>query len=434
MADLTPLIYDSIASVTQNNRLLQLTTTLGDDLLLPQRVIAHDRLGRSYEYTVDCLARSDTLELKKRIAQPVTLWVQQADQTYLPVHGYVYRAQRLGSDGQFAHCQLSFAPWLHFLKYRRDVRIWQDKAADDILTEVFNGHPQAEGHFRFDVRTPALPRSYCTQYETDWHFVHRLMEEEGWYGYHEQKPDGSGHLLVIADTADQLASVPGERVLFHRAGTEDELHKIVHWGAGRTIAASKFSASTDDYKAPNVAKATNTLVTATHGDLPAQLEVNEYTGAYTYATQEQGDRQSPQGRGMGIEHEALCGGVRLRSLPAGSWFTLEDHPLHDSDSADDRQFMVIAVEWCIENNLPISNQVKDFPGSLLPQVLAFKAAVRREASAGQLATDGANEHTGHCFNRSSCQFAHACAAAARLSAPDNLIPLVSQRCQPGHDR
>jgi type VI secretion system secreted protein VgrG len=386
----------------QHNRLVRLATPLGPDILLPQRVYAQEQLGRGYEYTVDCLSELDGIELKKLIAQPVTLWVQQADQGYLPVHGYVHTAKRLGSDGQFTYCQLSFAPWLHFLNYRKDARIWQDKTADEILADVFNGHPQAQGNFRFEIREPARQRSYCTQYETDWHFAHRLMEEEGWYGYHEQRPDGSGHVLVITDNTGQLKPIAQESIRFHGAGTEDELHKIVHWAAGRSLGSSKFTARTHDYKSSALYKQGSNVVDPAHGELPAQLEVYEYTGAYTYSNQEQGDRQAllrvEQSESAMKRFSAVSG---VRSLPVGAWFSLEDHPLHRHESADDREFVIVAVEWCIENNLPLSNKVKEFPGSLAPQLEACKAAMGRGQS-GAGAPAG-NARTGHCLNRMEVQ-------------------------------
>jgi len=203
--------FSRLTVISQENRLIQLDTVLGENILVPQRVIANERLGRGYRYTVDCLSLERDIELKKLIAQPVTLWLQQTDRSYLPTHGYVHTAKKLGGDGQFIVCQLTFAPWLDFLKFRQDARIWQDKRADDIITDVFNGHPQARGNFRFRVNIagrPAPSRSYCVQYETDWNFVHRLMEEEGWYCYHEQKSDGSGHTLIITDDAQGLAG-PG---------------------------------------------------------------------------------------------------------------------------------------------------------------------------------------------------------------------------------
>lgn len=394
------------ALLGQQNRLLKLSSPLGADELLPQRVVAHERLGRSYEYTVDLVTTRGDFELKKLIAQPITLWILQDDRNYLPINGYVHTAKRLGSDGFLTFCQICFAPWLHFLKFRRDARIWQDKTVDDILVDVFRAHPQAQANFRFDLSRPGAPRSYCTQYETDWHFVQRLLEEEGWFGYHEQKSDGTAHTLVITDTTDQLKVVPAQRVYFHGAGTGDEAQKILHWSASRSLAPRRFSTKTDDYKAPRTPKQTDTSVFPEHGDLPAQLEVYEYTGAYTYSRQEQGDRQA---RIRVEESESrmkrFYGVSGLRALPAGRWFTLEDHPAHRNDPQEDRQFLIIAVDWCIENNLPLSSNAKDFPGSLRPQSESFKSAIRRDVPAGKVTGGGypENEQTGHCFNRFEVQ-------------------------------
>ena len=89
----------------------------------------------------------------------------------------------------------------------------------------------------------------------------------------------------------------------------------------------------------------------------------------------------------------------------GSWFTLEDHPAHRRDSTEDRQFVVIEVEWFIENNLPLSNNGKNFPGSLVPQLEASKAAMGRNCAQGSVDSgrSAGNEHTGHFFNRFEVQ-------------------------------
>ncbi|MBQ5946154.1 type VI secretion system Vgr family protein [Massilia sp. ST3] len=405
MTDLKETLSLTRALIDQTDRLLKLTTPLGDDILLPQRGIGHDRLGRSYDYTIDVISVRDDFNLKALVAQPVTLWVRQEDRSYLPINGYVHTIKRLGSDGQLTFCQISFAPWLHFLKFRKDARIWQDKSADEILTDIFIAHPQAGSRFRFDLSEPTLPRSYCTQYETDWHFVHRLMEEEGWYGYHEQQPDGSGHLFVITDTTHQLKQLVTERVHFHVAGTKDELHKIVHWSASRKLAPSQLTTRTDDYKSPHDHKQSNTPVLREHGDLPSQLEVYEYTGAYTYSKREQGDRQSrirvEEWESRMKRYNGVSG---VRSLRVGNYFTLEDHPAHQRDAEEDRRFVVVAVEWGIENNLPLSNKAGDLPGSLSEELEAFKATIRRKRTVPHSSEDVSDtEYAGYCFNRFEVQ-------------------------------
>src|SRR5471030_3548760 len=83
----------------QQDRLLKLDTPLGSNVLVPQRAVGCSRIGRHFEFTLDVLSTSGNIKLKKLIGQAVTLWVQQADRSYLPFHGYVYAVRRLGSDG-----------------------------------------------------------------------------------------------------------------------------------------------------------------------------------------------------------------------------------------------------------------------------------------------------------------------------------------------
>ena len=135
----------------QSDRLLKLDTPLGANVLLPQRLMGQSRSGRDYEFTLDAVSTNDNIELKTLIAQPVTLWMQQTDQSYAPHHGYVHTARRLGSDSAITSYQIGFVSWMHFLRFRKDARIWQDKPADEILTDVFNMHPQAQGAFRFCI-------------------------------------------------------------------------------------------------------------------------------------------------------------------------------------------------------------------------------------------------------------------------------------------
>jgi type VI secretion system secreted protein VgrG len=72
---------DLIGAVTgglvQSDRLLKLYTSLGNNVLVPQRVVGYSRTGRDYEFTVDVVSTSDAIELKKVIAQPATLCIRQ---------------------------------------------------------------------------------------------------------------------------------------------------------------------------------------------------------------------------------------------------------------------------------------------------------------------------------------------------------------------
>jgi type VI secretion system secreted protein VgrG len=365
------------SGLAQSDRLLKLDTPLGSDALLPQRVIGHSRIGRHFEFAVDAISTSSNIELKKLIAQPVTLWIQQADKSYTPHNGYVHTARRLGSDNALTSYQIGVASWMHFLKFRRDQHIWQDKSADEIISDVLNAHPQAQGQFRFALSKALPTRSYCRQNEYDWNFVHRLIESEGLFGFWQQAKDGKSHTLVITDSLSTLDATSPQTVKFYRAGTNSETDALTQWSGTRTLQSTLLTTRTFDYKRPATGynpKGTSTPTMPAQGALPAQAEVYEYTGAYTYGEQDRGDTlarirmeewESRAKRFHGV------GGVR--SIDAGRRFTLSGHPDHDRDAADQREFAVIETVWTIGNNLPAGTNAPAFPHSLQDEVDAVRA-------------------------------------------------------------
>ncbi|MFM0737749.1 type VI secretion system tip protein TssI/VgrG [Paraburkholderia xenovorans] len=372
------LIRIVAGGLIQQDRLLKLDSPLGANVLVPQRVVGHSRIGRHFEFTVDVVSTSGGIELKTLIAQPVTLWIQQADKSYLPHNGYVHTARRLGSDSGLTSYQLGFSSWLHFLRFRRDQRIWQDKSVDEIVTDVFNTHPQAQGLFQFALSTPLPSRSYCRQDEDDWNFVHRLLESEGLYGFWQQASDGRSHTLVITDQLRTFAALSPQIVKFYRAGTGSETDALTQWSGTRTLQSATLSTRTFDYKNPSTRfnpKGT-TIPTMPHqGALPDQSEVYEYTGAYTYSAQERGDHLSRIRMEEWESRAKRFHGVGgMRAADAGRRFTLDGHPDHDRDAANQREFAVIETDWTIENNLPVASESAIFPHSLQNTLAGARAS------------------------------------------------------------
>ncbi|WP_414448148.1 type VI secretion system Vgr family protein [Burkholderia sp. 22PA0099] len=362
------VVATGTGGLTQQGRLLKLDVQAGSALLLPHRVVAHSRIGRDFRFLLDCVSTSQDIELKTLIAQPVTLWIQQTDGSYLPHHGYIHMARRLGSDAGLSCYQLAFSSWMHFLKFRRDQRHWQDKSADAIISDVFDQHPQARGMYRFALSSPLPVRSYCRQAEYDWHFVHRLMEDEGLYGVWQQAEDGKSHNLVITDRLQTLEPLAPETVGFYHAETGGEADALMQWSGTRTLQSTQYSTRTFDYKRPSASinpKGTSTPTMPNQGDLPQQAEVYEYTGGYTFAEQQHGDRLSKiRMEEWESRAKRFHGVAGLRRIDAGRRFTIADHPVHDRDPAAQREFASIEVEWTIENNLPLSDHETTYPHSL----------------------------------------------------------------------
>ncbi|KWI33194.1 type VI secretion system Vgr family protein [Burkholderia stagnalis] len=367
----------------QQNRLLKLDTPLEGNALVVQRAVGRSRVGRHYTFTLDVLSLNSDIELKKLIAQPVTLWIQQANGTYRPVHGYVYTARRLGADGGLTTYQLTMQAWMHVLRFRRDQRIWIDKTAEEIVSDVLNAHPEARGRFRFELAHPLPGRSYTRQSETDWNFVHRLLESEGLFCHWEQADDGQSHTLVVTDRIGAFPKLSPETVAFHRAGTQAEADAFTQWSGSRTLQSVSLTTRTFDYKNPAATsnpKGTTIPTVANQGELPDQLEVYEYTGPYTYLDQQRGDQLSKLRMEEWESRAKRFHGVGgVRAIDAGRRFTLGGHPVHERDAHGEREFAAVEVAWWIENNLP-ATPAPNFPHSLQQELADARARKAGDAA------------------------------------------------------
>lgn len=391
--NMTELVQAIRGGLIQHDRLLKTDIpSLPVNTLIPRRAVLHSELGRDFSVTLDAVSTAGDIELKTLIARPMTLWIQQANRSYLPVNGYIHTARRLGSDGGLSSYQLTFASWMHFLKFRSDMRYWQDKSADGIIADVFDSHPQARGQYRFALSRSLPSRSYCRQSETDWNFVHRLMEDEGLFGFWRHSEDGKTHMLVVTDDIYAIDEMSSNRIEFSRSGVIGEADAFTQWAGSRTLQSALHTTCTFDYKAPSAPvnpKGTTLPTRADQGSLPEQAEVYEYTGAYTYLDQDRGEHlskirleewESRAKRFFGV------GGVR--GIDAGRRFTLTGHPEHDRDEASQREFVAIKVHRYIENNLPLSNLEASFPHSLQNQLVKAKAGISGETALTVTHEDG----------------------------------------------
>jgi len=174
--------------------------------------------------------------------------------------------------------------------------------------------------------------------------------------------------LVITDRLDILDALSPKTVLFCRDSTGSEVDALVQWSGTRTLQSTLLTTRTFDYK--NITslhnpKGTSTPTVANQGMLPSQAEVYEYTGAYTFSAQPQGDQLSR----IRVEEwesraKRFIGVGSLRNIDAGRRFVLQGHPDHDRDPAIQNEFAVIETTWVIVNNLPVGDREAAFPHSL----------------------------------------------------------------------
>ena len=364
----------------QSRRLIKLDTPLGVDWLLPLYVKGTAKLGRDYEFIVDCVSTHGTeIDLNALLGKAVTLWIQQTDGSYMPMHGYVHRFSRLGSDGPLSFYQLRFSSWLYFLRLRRDMRDWQEQSGEQILSDVFDAHPQARGAYRFDLQKPLPSYSNRVQWEFDLNFVHRSMEEVGVFPYFEQADDGKSHMMVLCDDSYFVPELKQSVARFGRMGIGGEFDGLTQWQEVLQIESAELASRTFDYKRPDLLPRQIRGVTDPERQLPTDGEVYDYLGTYAWLNREHAERLAQvrlEERMSRMKRFVGSGGLRC-AMP-GRRFELRGHPVHDAGTESDREFVVLGTDWLIRNNLPGMDGIAAFPEGIAAEVAAAKdgSAVR----------------------------------------------------------
>jgi type VI secretion system secreted protein VgrG len=259
-----------------DGRSISVKTTLGDTLMFSQ-MEGFDEISACFRYDLGLVSKDINVKPEDLLGTPVTITVRM-ENAKRHFHGIVdeFAFQEYRED--YAHYRAVLRPWLWFLTYRSDNRIFQQKSVIEIIEDVFKPHAHVRLEKRLKKSYP--PRDYCVQYrESDLTFVQRLMEHEGIF-YHFDHADGE-HTLVLSDANASVKQAVGfETVKFRGvtgpvAGEDDVINTLLP----RAFVRSGAYVHTDyDFKKP----ATDLM---TKADAPkaheaAKGEVYHYPGDY----------------------------------------------------------------------------------------------------------------------------------------------------------
>ncbi len=206
---------------TQENRMITLDTPLGKDELLPTAFRGTEGMSRLFSFEVVAVSHNQAITFEKIVGKSVTLAVRLQDGTERYFTGIVNRFSQAGTSHQqdkevhFTEYRATVVPWLWLLTLTENSKIFQDKSVPDIVEAVFQKRGFQKGKdYAFRLRGSYDKRVYCVQYrETDFHFVSRLLEEEGIHYFFEH---GKGqHTLVVADDAGENKQGRGHDQSFH---------------------------------------------------------------------------------------------------------------------------------------------------------------------------------------------------------------------------
>ena len=329
---------------SQENRLFQVDTPLGRDVLFVDTFTGQEQLSAPFCFDLRLFSPRPDLELKSLMGQPVsvTLKAQGGDRYF---HGHVTSFAHTGMVEEIACYQMRLGPWTEFLRRRLNCRVFQELKVEDILAKVF-GEYQSLANYELQARsTKAL--TLCMQYqESDFAFVSRLMEGMGWpyhFAFHQDR-----HVLVVSDDSRNFQPGPFQSgIEFNSTPGVEAEDTIQHLEAIRTLVATKVGLKTFDFKNPTLPLEAYVDTQLQMGSLPA-MEAYEYPGAYAFHDHAAGDVQA-QVRMEALEAESMHfqGNGTVRSLACGQAFTLENHYGYQGENA---KFITLGVQHKGANN------------------------------------------------------------------------------------
>lgn len=332
-------------AIKQADRRVELITPLGTDALVFQRMSGSEHLGQAFEYRIEALSESTNVDLNALLGEKVAVRVDLPAGGKRYFNGYVVSAAQVPSESsRFTSFELTIRSWIWLLSQTSDCKIYQNKSVPDIVKQLFrdNGFSDFEdrltdGSYR--------ERDYCVQYrETDYNFVHRLMQEEGIYYYTKHEKDK--HTLVLADSKGSHDKLPhyGDIPFYPKDNvSRREREHIYLWTVTRSLQSGKVVLNEFDFKIPKKNLEAKKDKSRKHPF--SDLEIYDYPGEYeeiadgeAYARKRLEELQAA--------HEVVSATTNVHGVSPGGLFKLGNHP----SKAQNKDYLITAASLSLENN------------------------------------------------------------------------------------
>lgn len=322
-------------------RVMEISTPLGEDVLLFHRMNAREELSRLSEFQLALLSERSDINLDAIMGKNVTVKLELPDDKKRFFNGYVTRFAQIGTHGRYHLYHATVRPWLWFLTRTSNCRIFQEMTVPDIIKKVLDEYSVAD--VKFELSGTYRVWEYCVQYrETDFNFISRLMEQEGIYYYFKHQ-DGR-HTLTIADSYtahsavegyEQIAFIPNDRV------ARPEQEHIDDWNFSREIQPGRYVLDDFNFKTPSLDLQTKTKISRKH-EL-ADYEVFDYPGIYT-VTGEGEHYVKTRLEEIHSQFEFAHAKSNARGITVGSLFKLTGHARVDQN----REYLTTSASFYLE--------------------------------------------------------------------------------------
>ena len=320
---------------TQKQRLVEIATPLGKEVLVINRMTATETLGRIYQFDIELLAQNQNIQFDDILGQRVTVRLTLPSGKPRYFSGHVSGFSQVENYDRFFAYHAVVHPWLWFLTRTTNCRIFQNQGVPDIVSEIFRTNGFSD--FELLLSGQYKPSEFTVQYrESDFDFVSRLMEREGIYYYF--KHDNDKHTMVLADSVSSHQPLPGyEKVPYYprQANLRRERDFIDTWNISQQVSSGACALNDFDFKRPKA----NLQVKSAHAGnyVMSGMEVYDYPGKYV-ETDEGEHYARARIEELQADHEIVHAAGDARGLGAGCLFQLTGQPRMDQN----QEYLVVS--------------------------------------------------------------------------------------------
>lgn len=321
-----------VSFISQNSRLLQLSTPLGESILALISFNGIEALSMPFQFKLHMISDNTAITAEQVIKKPFQVMVNHTATSSRYFHGLISDFSAGMINQGVRHYFATMVPDIAFLDSVVDSRIFQNQSALTIIKQILQKY-----NCQFDfsnISSPLKKREYCVQYqESALRFIQRLLAEEGLSYYYNFSADK--HVLTVIEkiaTAKMISSSP----IIYGAGT-NEGQQLSAWSLRSQFYPGVYTQQDYNYQSPSESLLTK-QDNAAKLTVAKQYEVFNYPGQYQ--TIDDGKKLSQQYFANNETSYAVAQGAgNCVNFIAGNKFTLQNQ----QNPADNNDYVLTEI-------------------------------------------------------------------------------------------
>jgi type VI secretion system secreted protein VgrG len=263
-------------AISQKNRLGKYHSPIGADALALLRFRGEEGVNILGQFRVEALSPTGGVDLDAVLGLHGTVEIASLQHGSRFYDGIVTEAEVIDRRQDGWLYVLTMKPWFWLAGLRRNQRIFHDKTAPQIISEVLKDYSFEN---RPDLVHAYDPIEYTVQYgESDLAFVCRMMERYG-ISFHFEHALKS-HVMVLTDAIECFKPVPGgtrqfQALLGQHRWEEEHFNR---WSLGRKITTGRVQLTDYNFKTPTAVMPVDQTGGAKHAQ--GEIESFDYPGIY----------------------------------------------------------------------------------------------------------------------------------------------------------